>query len=35
MVFAMLATLIPSLGFSSFRQNEMQTSENLTRQLQY
>ena len=35
MVFAMLATLIPSLGLGllSFRQNEMQTSENLTRQL--
>ncbi|MDE2365504.1 MAG: diguanylate cyclase [Betaproteobacteria bacterium] len=35
MVFAVLATLIPSLGLGllSFRQNEAQTSENVTRQL--
>ncbi len=35
MVFAVLATLIPSLGLGllSFRQNEIQTSENVTRQL--
>src|SRR3954453_21203070 len=34
-VFAMLATLVPSLGLGllSFRQNEIQTSENVTRQL--
>jgi diguanylate cyclase (GGDEF)-like protein len=35
MVFAVLATLIPSLGLGllSYRQNEIQTSENVTRQL--
>ena len=35
MVFAVLATLIPSLGLGllSFRQNEAQTGENVTRQL--
>src|SRR5574340_402019 len=35
MVFAVLATLIPSLGLGllSFRQNEAQTRENVTRQL--
>ncbi|HEY6044146.1 MAG TPA: diguanylate cyclase [Nitrosospira sp.] len=35
MVFAVLATLIPSLGLGllSFRQNEAQISENVTRQL--
>jgi diguanylate cyclase (GGDEF)-like protein len=35
MVFAVLATLVPSLGLGllSFHQNETQTSENVTRQL--
>ena len=34
-VFAVLATLIPSLGLGllSFRQNEAQTGQNVTRQL--